>query len=217
MWNAPHRRDDPRARSAGPAPRFAPGRPRRCPTELTLGGVRHTLAVGMPGETEADIEKGFSFVETLPFNSINGFIAQAIPGSELFEKAMSNGAITYEGSLHIDTARSTLRLTWIDGIRLEQLVADFLERYNQKIYERDPVAWMRKYKQHSDRMAAICIGSASPNTAKILAVLSRTEPILQSDRQADHARLVDVQGFTVSMRATPPASLGAVAGAAVER
>lgn len=146
----------------------------------------------MPYTSLGQLEKGFAFVETLPFNSINVFLAQAIPGSELFEKAMSNGAITYEVALHIDTARSTLRLTSIDGVRLEQLVADFLERYNQKIYERDPVAWMRKYKQHSERMAAICIGSASPNTAKILAVLSRTEPILQSDRPAGHARLVDV-------------------------
>ena len=41
-WNAPRRHDDPRAPPAGPAPRFTPGRVRRCPIELALAGVRHT-------------------------------------------------------------------------------------------------------------------------------------------------------------------------------
>jgi len=130
--------------------------------------IHGTLVVGMPGETEEDIEEGFAFVEKLPFNSINIFIAQAIPGSELFERAVSNGTITYEGALHIDTAKSTLRLATIDGSRLEQIVEEFLERYNKIIYARDPSSWERKYGEHQARMADICIGTASPNTAKII-------------------------------------------------
>ncbi|MEU8505285.1 Sden_1168 family B12-binding radical SAM P-methyltransferase [Streptomyces brevispora] len=139
-----------------------------------LGVLMHgTLVVGMPGETEAQIEEGFEYVEQLPFHSINVFIAQAIPGSELFERAVSNGTITYEGALHIDTARSTLRLTSIEAARLEELVEDFLTRYNRSIYERDPVAWERKYREHKERMARICVGSASAITATIIDVGGR--------------------------------------------
>ncbi|WP_030542511.1 Sden_1168 family B12-binding radical SAM P-methyltransferase [Streptomyces albus] len=134
-----------------------------------LGVLMHgTLVVGMPGETEEQIEEGFRYVEQLPFNSINVFIAQAIPGSELFERAVSNGTISYEGALHIDTARSTLRLATVAADRLEELVEDFLERYNKSIYLRDPEAWERKYAQHRERMARICVGRASAITSKII-------------------------------------------------
>jgi radical SAM superfamily enzyme YgiQ (UPF0313 family) len=132
-----------------------------------------TLVVGMPGETEAQIKEGFAYVEQLPFHSINVFIAQAIPGSELFERAVSNGTITYMGALHIDTARSTLRLTSIDAARLEALVEDFLERYNRAIYTRDPEAWERKYGEHRERMTQICIGKASAITATIIRAVPR--------------------------------------------
>jgi anaerobic magnesium-protoporphyrin IX monomethyl ester cyclase len=131
-----------------------------------------TLVVGMPGETEQDIEKGFAFVESLPFHSINVFIAQAIPGSELFERAVSDGTITYEGALHIDTAKSTLRLATLDAARLEGIVASFLERYNKTIYARDPDAWERKYSQHKERISQMCVGLASPNTSAILRATS---------------------------------------------
>jgi anaerobic magnesium-protoporphyrin IX monomethyl ester cyclase len=127
-----------------------------------------TLVVGMPGETVEDIEKGFRFVETLPFNSINVFIAQALPGSELFETSIRNGSITYESSLYIDTARSTLKLTSIEGDVLEKLVEDFLVAYNRQIYLRDTQAWDRKYKEHRSRMSKICIGNANANTASII-------------------------------------------------
>ncbi|MFF5970029.1 Sden_1168 family B12-binding radical SAM P-methyltransferase [Streptomyces sp. NPDC012769] len=127
-----------------------------------------TLVVGMPGETEEQIQEGFAYVESLPFHSINVFIAQAIPGSELFERAVSNGTITYEGALHIDTARSTLRLASIAPDRLEALVEDFLARYNKAIYRRDPEAWERKYAEHRERMARICVGRASAITSKII-------------------------------------------------
>ena len=89
-----------------------------------------TLVVGMPGESEEEIKRGFEFVEALPFHSMNVFIAQAIPGSELFERQISTGDITYEQALHIDTAHSTLHLTHIPAPRLEGLVEDLLERYN---------------------------------------------------------------------------------------
>jgi len=130
--------------------------------------VHGTLVVGMPGETEEDIREGFAYVEQLPFNSINVFIAQAIPGSELFENAVAAGEISYHDALHIDTAKSTLKLSAISGSRLESLVSDFLVRYNLAMRNRDREAWDRKYLDHKERMAKICIGRASPNTSAVL-------------------------------------------------
>jgi anaerobic magnesium-protoporphyrin IX monomethyl ester cyclase len=126
-----------------------------------------TVVVGMPGESEEDIEEGFRFIEGLPFHSINVFIAQAIPGSELFERSIASGTITYEAALHIDTARSTLHLSSINAQRLEQLVEQFLERYNRQIRERAPTAWERKYGLYKERMQSICVGTPSANTSKI--------------------------------------------------
>lgn len=133
-----------------------------------------TLVVGMPGETAEEILEGFDYVEKLPFHSLNIFIAQAIPGSELFEKSVANGTITYEQSLHIDTARSTLTLSSIEPEHLESLVEDFLDRYNRSMHDRDPEAWERKYKEHRERMSRICVGAASANTAKILTATRST-------------------------------------------
>ena len=136
-----------------------------------------TLVVGMPGETEEDIVQGFKYVEKLPFHSINVFIAQAIPGSELFEKAVLDGIITYENALHIDTAKSTLELSDIEGTRLEELVESFLDRYNKKIYARDPLNWHKKYVEHRERMARICIGKPSAITSKIIEADQRGDTV----------------------------------------
>jgi radical SAM superfamily enzyme YgiQ (UPF0313 family) len=130
--------------------------------------VHGTLVVGMPGETEADILEGFGLIEELPFNSLNVFIAQAVPGSELFEQEVAKGTLSYSSALHIDTSRSTLRLSNLSAARLESLVEDFLDRYNKKMRERDPEAWRRKYALHERRMRDICVGTPSANTSKII-------------------------------------------------
>lgn len=127
-----------------------------------------TLVVGMPGETVEDIEEGFRFVTELPFNSIGVFIAQALPGSELYEVSLTRGAISRMGARTIDTARSGIALSHISSERLEQMTADFLFRYNQIIKERDTEAWERKYNHHRERLSRICIGRSAPNTAGII-------------------------------------------------
>ncbi|MDQ1738894.1 MAG: anaerobic magnesium-protoporphyrin monomethyl ester cyclase, partial [Pseudonocardiales bacterium] len=90
------------------------------------------------------------------------------PGSELFERAVAAGEISYRDALHIDTAKSTLKLSAIAGPRLEDLVSDFLLRYNVAMRDRDQDAWDRKYQNHTARMATICIGQASPNTSAVI-------------------------------------------------
>jgi len=124
--------------------------------------------VGMPGETLDDIEEGYRYVESLPLDSIGVFIAQALPGSELFEKAVSAGLIDRKKARIIDTAQSNISLSNIEREVLEKNVADFLFKYNETMRKRDPISWDRKYKRHRDRLAKICIGNAAPNTEAII-------------------------------------------------
>ncbi|HEX2091047.1 MAG TPA: Sden_1168 family B12-binding radical SAM P-methyltransferase [Longimicrobiaceae bacterium] len=127
-----------------------------------------TLVVGMPGETLGEIQEGFDFVRGLPFHSLGVFIAQAIPGSELYESALHAGTITPRKARSIDTARSSLQLSSIRPDELESCVEDFLYAFNQEVRRRDPAAWNRKYGRHLDRLERICIGRAAPNTDGVI-------------------------------------------------
>ena len=130
--------------------------------------IHATLVVGMPGETKDDINEGFRYVETLPLDSIGVFIAQALPGSELFEKAVADGLIDRQKARIIDTAQNNIRLSNIDPAALEQLVSDFLVKYNALIRQRDPVSWEKKYRRHRERLSRMCIGNAAPNTDGVI-------------------------------------------------
>lgn len=127
-----------------------------------------TLVVGMPDETRDQIEAGFRYIEALPFHSLNVFIAQAIPGSELFEKAIAGGKMTYRDGLQIDTARSPIQLSPVPREELVALVDAFLSRVNLAIQTRDPGAWERKYAAHRERIARIAVGRASSITQSVI-------------------------------------------------
>jgi phosphonoacetaldehyde methylase len=127
-----------------------------------------TLVVGMPGETIEDIDEGYRYVESLPLDSIGVFIAQALPGSELYETALAAGLIDRATARIIDTAQSNISLSGIPRETLEKNVEEFLLRYNAEIKRRDPASWEKKYKRHRDRLAKICIGRAAPNTQGVI-------------------------------------------------
>jgi len=139
--------------------------------------VHATLVVGMPGETMEDIEVGFRYVETLPLDSIGVFIAQAIPGSELFERAIVDGTIDRKKSRIIDTAQSILSLSDIDGKTLEARVASFLQEYNLKIKMKNPISWEKKYRNVRDKLPNMCIGQAAPNTKGVINAATQPAPM----------------------------------------
>jgi anaerobic magnesium-protoporphyrin IX monomethyl ester cyclase len=105
-----------------------------------------TLVVGMPGESIEDIQEGLDFVKlNLPLTSISTFIAAAIPGSELYHKALDAGLITKENARRIDTTRATMHLSEIDSHTLESLVMRFQEEFTALARDRDPEEYQRKY------------------------------------------------------------------------
>jgi radical SAM superfamily enzyme YgiQ (UPF0313 family) len=127
-----------------------------------------TLVVGMPGETLEEIREGFEFVRTLPFNSMAVFIAQPIPGSELYESALHAGAVTSARARVIDTARTSLQLSDIEPGELEACVEEFHYTFNREARQRDPAAWSLKYDRHVGRLERICLGRTTPNTDGII-------------------------------------------------
>jgi len=120
-----------------------PGLVERC---NQLGIFTHgTLVVGLPGEKLDDIMKGFDFVKKLPMTSISVFIAAAIPGSELYHQAIDDGLITKQNANKINTTRSNINLSDISSDVLEEIVMNFQREFTEKVKERAPDMWKRKY------------------------------------------------------------------------
>ena len=130
--------------------------------------VHATLVVGMPNETVEDIEEGFKYTDSIYLNSIGVFIAQALPGSELYEKVYQGRDKEKKVARHIDTARALHKVSAIPTPVLEKLISDFLYNVNKKLKARDPVSWQKKYERHSKRLSEITIGSAAPNSDGII-------------------------------------------------
>lgn len=143
--------------------------------------IHVTLVVGMPGESMEDLEEGFSYADELPIDSIGVFIAQALPGSELMEKAVSEGTLDRKEARTIDTAQSTIILSDIPREILEEKVSTYLYQFNSKAKQRDPQAWEKKYKKHESRMNTICIGKAAPNTDGLIKASQPNEVSMQTE------------------------------------
>ena len=126
--------------------------------------IHGTLVIGMPSETLEEIDEGFEYVFGVNLDSVGVFIAQALPGSELYEKTIQNTGMSRAGGRLIDTAQSLHTISNIPKDILEKKIADFIYKYNQIVKYRDPVAWESKYSAHKGRLAHITIGNAAPNT-----------------------------------------------------
>jgi len=136
--------------------------------------VHATLVVGMPGETLEEIDEGFEYALSLNIDSIGVFIAQALPGSELYEKTIQNTSLTRTRGRLVDTAQSLHSISDIPKYILEKKISDFIYKYNQIVKDRDPLAWESKYGDHIDRLAHIAIGNAAPNIDGIKQVIQPT-------------------------------------------
>jgi len=130
--------------------------------------IHGTVVIGMPNETIEDIEDGLRFISDLELDSVGIFIAQALPGSELYETAVQSMLMTRLSGRVIDTAKSVHTLSKIPKDVLEKKIHDFLYRYNKIIKARDPEKWNIKYGLHKDRLPFITIGKATPNSDGII-------------------------------------------------
>jgi len=118
-----------------------------------LGVWTHgTLVVGMPGETLEEVRSGLEFVlENLHFTSISTFIAQPIPGSELYHQALENGLITRESAWMINSTKAGMSLHGLPKAELERMTVEFQRAFNARAKARDPVAFQEKYASIANR------------------------------------------------------------------
>ncbi|MCW5554519.1 MAG: cobalamin-dependent protein [Verrucomicrobiae bacterium] len=111
-----------------------------------------TLVVGMPGETLEEVRSGLEFVlENLHFTSISTFIAQPIPGSELYHQALENGLITRESAWTINSTKAPMTLHGLPKAELERMTVEFQRAFNARAKARDPVAFQEKYASIANR------------------------------------------------------------------
>lgn len=107
-----------------------------------------TLVVGMPEESLDDINETFGFVlNNLELTSLSTFIASAIPGSELYHKALEEGLISREEAALIDTTKCKMSLSGIDPSMLEKMVMDFQQEYTKEAMDKNPEEYERKYRR----------------------------------------------------------------------
>lgn len=105
-----------------------------------------TLVVGMPGETLEEIRQGLGFVlEHLHFTSISTFIAQPIPGSELYHQALETGLTTRDSAWTINSTRAGMTLHGLSKTDLESITFTFQREFNTRAKLRDPIAFREKY------------------------------------------------------------------------
>ena len=130
--------------------------------------IHGTVVIGMPNETIEDIDDGLKFISNLELDSVGVFIAQALPGSELYETAVESMLMTRLSGRIIDTAKSVHTLSKIPKNVLEKKIHDFLYGYNKIIKARNPEKWSIKYDLHKDRLPFITIGKAAPNSDGII-------------------------------------------------
>lgn len=130
--------------------------------------IHTTLVIGMPGETEEEIKRAFDFFLELPAHSVGLFFAQALPGSELYETLLAEGALDGATARAIDTARPMPGVSQIEASRLTALASDFLEAFNTNAKRRFPKLWEQKYVAHVSRLKPWIVGgSANANFAHV--------------------------------------------------
>lgn len=115
-----------------------------------------TLVVGMPGESMDEIDAAFARVlECFELTSISTFIAQTIPGSELFHQAVEQGWISRQDAWTIDSTRLRMSAPGLCPQTLERRVAAFQEEFDRRSQARDPITHAQKYAILSERKTSL--------------------------------------------------------------
>ncbi len=126
--------------------------------------VHGTFIVGFPGETMKEIEKTLRYPFEACFDSASFFIANPLPGSELYDECKAKGYLNeseYKGEFKLSEIlipRSSPDFT-ISKTELEETVEKATKEFNEFSKKRDPEAWKKKFsrflKQHPERKETI--------------------------------------------------------------
>ena len=118
--------------------------------------VHSMFVTGLPGETKEDILMTLDYPFKVGFDSASFFIANPLPGSELYDFCKEKGYLpaTYE---HMNVKEVNIIIPpdspdyIIDPAELETLVDAKTREYNEFSRKRDPNAWDIKFKKFLER------------------------------------------------------------------
>jgi anaerobic magnesium-protoporphyrin IX monomethyl ester cyclase len=112
--------------------------------------VHGQLMIGLPGETREEIEATLNYPYEVDFDSVSFFIANPLPGSQLFDICKRKGYL--KENRVIDFKSSDLQIPPDDpdfimyGEEMEQLVEEATRKYNEHIKKKYPERWAEKFK-----------------------------------------------------------------------
>lgn len=121
--------------------------------------VHGLFIIGLPGETREEINMTFKYPYEVGFDSISLFIANPMPGSELYQICKRKGYLVPNLKSNVKTAEMNIPTNSPDYVmpneELTRLVEEKTREYNEFIKTQYPGRWEKKFKQflkkHDDK------------------------------------------------------------------
>jgi len=113
--------------------------------------VHGLFVLGFPGETREEMAETFRYPYEVGFDSISFFVANPVPGSELYEICMKKGYIQGDPTLSFKSAAITIPEDSPDFVlpadELVELVDEETRKFNEFARENNPEVWDIKFEQ----------------------------------------------------------------------
>jgi len=111
--------------------------------------VHGQLMIGLPGETKEEIEATLHYPYSVDFDSVSFFIANPLPGSQLFELCKKKGYLKKDRTIDLKSSEIVIPEDDPDfvmpGKEMERLVDESTREYNDYIKEKHPGKWKEKF------------------------------------------------------------------------
>ncbi len=102
--------------------------------------------IGFPGETKQQIYNTLNFIDNLKLDRISLFIANPLPGTEIYKECIKKGYIKeFAEEACFDYFQAAFDTEFFDRAFLEKLRRSWYWKYNAKLLIRDPLKFFRMY------------------------------------------------------------------------
>ncbi|MFH2145314.1 MAG: radical SAM protein [Candidatus Omnitrophota bacterium] len=101
--------------------------------------------IGFPGETKRQIQNTLNFIDRLRLGRISLFIANPLPGTEIYDVCLEKGYLRHSASSYFDYFHSRIQTEDFDSEYLLILRRKYYWNYNLKLFLRNPLKFIRKY------------------------------------------------------------------------
>lgn len=101
--------------------------------------------IGFPQETKAQIFKTLNFMNKLALDRVSLFIANPLPGTQIFEYCKQKGYLKDLDEAGCDYFKSKFQTEEFDGKFLEKIRRNWYWSYNLKLILRNPFKFFQKY------------------------------------------------------------------------